>query len=114
MRLASSLEPLVESTERVDGIPPTGDPPPGGRKDISPSYFLDSIRHPDYVHVNMRTRLLRFWARISRKLASKPQQLELNLWSPLFAIRKNVKPPTTDLKDFGDCVCEIAQARNRR
>jgi hypothetical protein len=35
----------------------------------------------EYVHVNMKTRLLRFWARISRKLARKPQQLELNLWT---------------------------------
>jgi hypothetical protein len=34
-----------------------------------------------YVHVNMKTLLFRLWARISRKLAGKPQQMELNLWT---------------------------------
>jgi len=34
-----------------------------------------------YVHANMKTMLLRLWARKSRKLTGKPQQLELNLWN---------------------------------
>jgi hypothetical protein len=34
-----------------------------------------------YVRMNMKTLLFRFWARISRNLTRKPQQLELNLWT---------------------------------
>jgi hypothetical protein len=34
-----------------------------------------------YVHMNMKALLRRLWARISRRLAAKPQQMELDLWT---------------------------------
>jgi hypothetical protein len=43
--------------------------------------FLDSVSGPGYVRLNMKALFLRLWARMSRKLTRKPQQLELNLWS---------------------------------
>lgn len=42
---------------------------------------LSKPRMGGYVHANIKTMLLRLWARISRKLTGKPQQLELNLWN---------------------------------
>jgi hypothetical protein len=43
-------------------------------------FILDRVSRSRFVHLNMQT-LLRLWARISRKLTGKPQQLELNLWT---------------------------------
>ena len=43
-------------------------------------FYLDSRRVPGYVHANINA-LLRLWMRISRKVTSKPQQMELNLWT---------------------------------
>jgi hypothetical protein len=55
----------------------------GRRKGAAIRTMFYSGQHfsPEYVHLNMKTLLLRFWARISRKLTGKPQQMELNLWT---------------------------------
>src|SRR5712691_6612934 len=44
-------------------------------------FSLDSPLPPVYVRLNIKTLFLRLWARISRKLAGKPQQMELDLWT---------------------------------
>jgi hypothetical protein len=44
-------------------------------------FVLDSISAAAYVQTNMKTLLLHLWARISRKLTGKPQQMELKLWT---------------------------------
>jgi hypothetical protein len=45
------------------------------------AFFLDSDFLVEYVQANMKAILLRFWARVSRKITGQPRQMELNLWT---------------------------------
>ena len=49
--------------------------------DRMPHVVLDKVRTSIYVLVNMKAMLLHIWARISRKLTGRLQQMELNLWT---------------------------------
>src|SRR5262249_31319615 len=48
---------------------------------LSPRRFARQHPSSEYVHTNMKTYFRRLWTWITRRLTSKPQQLELNLWS---------------------------------
>jgi len=46
-----------------------------------PCFYSRQHRVPGYVHLNMKAWSFCLWARISRKFTSKPEQLELDLWT---------------------------------